>query len=59
MSVDEARWLEGRRVLVTGAAGVLGRALVAEADLRGAAVVAAGRSPTSMWNTPRRTDTAR
>jgi NAD(P)-dependent dehydrogenase (short-subunit alcohol dehydrogenase family) len=30
---------------VTGAAGVLGRALVAEADLRGARVVAAGRSP--------------
>ena len=35
----------GRRVLVTGAAGVLGQALVVEADHRGAAVVAAGRSP--------------
>ena len=40
------QWLAGLRVLVTGAAGVLGRALVAEADLRGAAVVAAGRNPT-------------
>ena len=29
------RWLEGQRVLVTGAAGGLGRALVVEADLRG------------------------
>ena len=40
------RWLSGLRILVTGAAGVLGRALVEEADQRGAAVVAAGRSPT-------------
>jgi NAD(P)-dependent dehydrogenase (short-subunit alcohol dehydrogenase family) len=39
------RWLSGLRVLVTGAAGVLGRALVAEADLRGARVVATGRRP--------------
>ena len=39
------RWLAGLRVLVTGAAGVLGRALVTEADLRGAAVVATGRRP--------------
>ena len=39
------RWLAGQRVLVTGAAGVLGRALVAEADLRGARVVATGRNP--------------
>ena len=31
----DGRWLEGLRVLVTGAAGGLGRALVAEADLRG------------------------
>jgi 3-oxoacyl-[acyl-carrier protein] reductase len=38
-------WLSDQRVLVTGAAGVLGRALVAEADRRGATVVAAGRSP--------------
>ncbi len=45
MSSEDARWLEGRRLLVTGAAGVLGRALVAEADLRGARVVAAGRVP--------------
>lgn len=42
----DVRWLSGLRVLVTGAAGVLGRALVAEADHRGATVVAAGRSPT-------------
>ena len=46
MSAVGERWLEGRRVLVTGAAGVLGRALVVEADARGATVVAAGRSPT-------------
>jgi 3-oxoacyl-[acyl-carrier protein] reductase len=39
------RWLAGRRILVTGAAGVLGRALVVEADLRGARVVATGRRP--------------
>lgn len=39
------RWLSGLRVLVTGAAGVLGRALVVEADLRGAHVVATGRRP--------------
>jgi 3-oxoacyl-[acyl-carrier protein] reductase len=39
------RWLSGLRVLVTGAAGVLGRALVAEAHLRGAMVVATGRRP--------------
>ncbi len=41
------RWLTGRRVLVTGAGGVLGRALVAEADARGATVVASGRRPPS------------
>ena len=39
------RWLDGLRILVTGAAGVLGRALVVEADRRGARVVATGRSP--------------
>lgn len=39
------RWLEGLRVLVTGAAGGLGRALVVEAHLRGARVVATGRRP--------------
>jgi NAD(P)-dependent dehydrogenase (short-subunit alcohol dehydrogenase family) len=33
------------RILVTGAAGVLGRALVVEADRRGAHVVATGRRP--------------
>ena len=41
----DERWLEGLRVLVTGAAGGLGRALVAEADLRGARVAATGRRP--------------
>jgi NAD(P)-dependent dehydrogenase (short-subunit alcohol dehydrogenase family) len=44
-SGSDDRWLSGLRVLVTGAAGVLGRALVAEADLRGARVVATGRRP--------------
>ena len=39
------RWLSGLRVLVTGAAGGLGRALVVEADLRGARVAATGRRP--------------
>ena len=43
--VLDGRWLEGRRVLVTGAAGGLGRALVAEADVRGAGVAATGRRP--------------
>src|SRR4051794_19165800 len=42
----DGRWLDGLRVLVTGAAGVLGRALVAEADRRGARVAATGRRPT-------------
>lgn len=44
-SAGGERWLSGRRVLVTGAAGVLGKALVEEADRRGAGVVAAGRRP--------------
>lgn len=46
VEIPSTRWLSGLRVLVTGAGGVLGRALVAEADLRGATVVATGRSPT-------------
>jgi NAD(P)-dependent dehydrogenase (short-subunit alcohol dehydrogenase family) len=41
----EGKWLSGSRVLVTGAAGVLGRALVVEAEARGARVVATGRRP--------------
>jgi NAD(P)-dependent dehydrogenase (short-subunit alcohol dehydrogenase family) len=41
----EGAWLSGLRILVTGAAGVLGRALVVEADRRGARVVATGRRP--------------
>jgi NAD(P)-dependent dehydrogenase (short-subunit alcohol dehydrogenase family) len=45
-ATTDARWLSGLRVLVTGAAGVLGRALVVEADHRGATVAATGRSPT-------------
>ena len=40
-----SRWLSGLRILVTGAAGVLGRALVAEADLARRRVVATGRRP--------------
>jgi NAD(P)-dependent dehydrogenase (short-subunit alcohol dehydrogenase family) len=44
-SEADERWLSGLRVLVTGAAGVLGRALVEEADRRGAGVVATGRRP--------------
>ena len=44
-SATGERWLDGQRILVTGAAGVLGRALVVEADSRGARVVATGRSP--------------
>jgi len=43
--VHDGRWLEGLRILVTGAAGGLGRALVAEADLHGAKVAATGRRP--------------
>ena len=45
-SRPDAPWLSGLRILVTGAAGVLGRALVAEADHQGARVVATGRRPT-------------
>ena len=38
-------WVRGLRIVVTGAAGVLGRSLVEEAVRQGAAVVAAGRDP--------------
>lgn len=38
-------WAEGLRVVVTGAAGTLGRAIVEEAVLQGATVVASGRDP--------------
>jgi 3-oxoacyl-[acyl-carrier protein] reductase len=44
-SAADERWLSGLRILVTGAAGVLGRALVIEADRHGASVVATGRRP--------------
>lgn len=39
-------WLAESRLLVTGAAGMLGRALVAEAVAQGAVVTATGREPT-------------
>jgi 3-oxoacyl-[acyl-carrier protein] reductase len=39
-------WVSGLRILVTGAAGVLGRALVEEAVRQGASVAATGREPT-------------
>jgi NAD(P)-dependent dehydrogenase (short-subunit alcohol dehydrogenase family) len=45
VSEGEEHWLSGLRILVTGAAGVLGRALVIEADRRGARVAATGRRP--------------
>ena len=45
-TVGDAPWLQGIRVLVTGAAGALGKALVVEAVDQGAVVVASGRSPT-------------
>ena len=45
-ATGDVRWLSGLRILVTGAAGALGQALVVEADHRGATVVASGRSPT-------------
>ena len=41
----DGRWLDGLRVLVTGRRRRSGRALVVEADRRGARVVATGRSP--------------
>jgi NAD(P)-dependent dehydrogenase (short-subunit alcohol dehydrogenase family) len=44
-SAADEQWLSGARVLVTGAAGVLGRALVTEAARGGARVAATGRQP--------------
>jgi 3-oxoacyl-[acyl-carrier protein] reductase len=44
--VPDAAWVAGLRVLVTGAAGGLGMALVEEARRQGAAVAATGREPT-------------
>jgi NAD(P)-dependent dehydrogenase (short-subunit alcohol dehydrogenase family) len=38
-------WVAGLRILVTGAAGVLGKALAEEAARQGAAVAATGREP--------------
>lgn len=45
MPLQQPRWLEGQRVLITGAAGTLGAELVAEAVRQGALVVATGREP--------------
>jgi len=42
---EQPRWLEGRRILITGAAGMLGGELVAEAVRQGALVAASGRAP--------------
>ena len=42
---EQPRWLKGRRILVTGAAGMLGRELVEEAVRQGALVAATGREP--------------
>ncbi|MDQ3097727.1 MAG: SDR family oxidoreductase [Chloroflexota bacterium] len=46
MDGEQPRWLEGRRILITGAAGMLGGELVAEAVRQGALVAATGRAPT-------------
>lgn len=43
---EQPRWLEGRRILITGAAGMLGRELVDEAVRQGARIAATGRAPT-------------
>ena len=45
MDGEQPRWLEGRRILITGAAGMLGRELVEEAVRQGAHVAATGRAP--------------
>lgn len=45
MNSEQPRWLERRRILITGAAGVLGRGLVEEAVRQGAFVAATDRSP--------------
>ena len=44
--LPEVDWVAGLRILVTGAAGGLGRALVEEAASQGALVAATGREPT-------------
>ena len=41
----QPEWVSGLRILVTGAAGALGRVLVDEAVQQGAAVAATGRDP--------------
>ena len=44
--LPDVEWVSGLRILVTGAAGSLGLALVEEAVRQGATVVATGRRPT-------------
>jgi 3-oxoacyl-[acyl-carrier protein] reductase len=44
--LPEVDWVAGLRILVTGAAGALGRGLVDEAVRQGALVAATGREPT-------------
>jgi 3-oxoacyl-[acyl-carrier protein] reductase len=44
--LPDVYWVEGLRILVMGAAGALGRALVEEAVRQGALVAATGREPT-------------
>ncbi len=44
-TLPEVDWVSGLRILVTGAAGALGRGLVDEAVRQGASVAATGREP--------------
>jgi NAD(P)-dependent dehydrogenase (short-subunit alcohol dehydrogenase family) len=44
--MSEPGWVSGARIVVTGAAGALGRGLVEEAARQGAVVTATGREPT-------------
>jgi 3-oxoacyl-[acyl-carrier protein] reductase len=44
--LPDVQWVAGLRILVTGAAGALGRVLVDEAVRQGALVAATGREPT-------------
>ena len=45
LTTHDPDWVKGLRIVVTGAAGTLGKAIVDEAVLQGAAVVATGRDP--------------
>ena len=44
-TLPDVDWVSGLRMLVTGAAGAMGRGLVEEAVRQGASVVATGREP--------------